>query len=627
MASVPMRRPVEGGGRRAGKTHRFLCCSLEGGGVKRNVRLMLGTTSAVALLIVSLVAGNNPTGAGARVQNRVLAHALNVELGRVKADKFRQQLSAGVMYTLLQATGELDRRAKSQVAGAPLGRSLGTVGCRRVLGGLYPNVRVNQDCTFRRQAEETIAINPTNPRNLIAGQNDSRIGFNHCGYDFSFDGGATWGDQIPPFWSTLLLDDRTTDACSDPTAAFDSKGNAYAGGIIFNVFSNANAILVEKSNAPIGGAFYHTPTPGPFQLYSTDPAGIVANDNDNIIFNDKELMTTDTHPGSPKADNVYMTWTRFTDTDSPIYFSQSTNGGATWSPGVEISGSNPAICTAGSGEQDPNACDQDQSSHPIVGSDGTVYVSFVNSNTPAGTTISQDLVVKCPAAADCSNKANWTTPVKISDEFRTQPFGPDPLTACSAGRRCLPPNGYRLASGTGSLSIDRNGVLYFVWSDFRNGGPPCDTGDAKTSTPPCNNDVFYSVSTNGGATWGPALLITPKSAFGKTAQWQPWSAVSVDGKTLWVGFYDRRYGNCEFSGCNDITLAQIGDPNSHPTFSYARLTTSSMPNLIPANNPVQAGFLGDYMWVATHGNSAPYVVWGDTRGRGGAVEEDIYFAR
>jgi hypothetical protein len=45
---------------------------------------------------------------------------------------------------------------------------------------------------LRRQAEEVIVVNPVDPDNLLAGQNDSRIGFNHCGYDFSNDGGKTW---------------------------------------------------------------------------------------------------------------------------------------------------------------------------------------------------------------------------------------------------------------------------------------------------------------------------------------------------------------------------------------------------------------------------------------------------
>jgi len=52
-----------------------------------------------------------------------------------------------------------------------------------------------------------------------------------------------------------------------------------------------------------------------------------------------------------------------------------------------------------------------------------------------------------------------------------------------------------------------------------------------------------------------------------------------------------------------------------------------MPNLTPTNNPVEAGFLGDYMWVATDARGRPHVVWADTRGLNGAVEEDVYFWR
>ena len=53
-----------------------------------------------------------------------------------------------------------------------------------------------------------------------------------------------------------------------------------------------------------------------------------------------------------------------------------------------------------------------------------------------------------------------------------------------------------------------------------------------------------------------------------------------------------------------------------------------MPNLTPANNPVQAGFLGDYMWVDVDQRNRAHIVWSDTRGRGGSVpEEDIYYAR
>ena len=222
------------------------------------------------------------------------------------------------------------------------------------------NVRVNQDCSLRRQAEEVIAVNPTNPNNLIAGQNDSRIGFNHCGYAWSFDGGKTWGDQIPPFWAYVLPDGHTADACSDPTATFDAEGNAYVGGVLFDVASAADAIVVAKSDAGIGGRFYHSPESGAFQEYDTT-LGVVASGNNPTAALDKEFIVADANLGSPKLNNVYATWTLIELTGSgvgihsPIYFGQSTDGGATWSPGIEISGSNSTYCGDFSGEADPNA--------------------------------------------------------------------------------------------------------------------------------------------------------------------------------------------------------------------------------------------------------------------------------
>jgi hypothetical protein len=308
--------------------------------------------------------------------------------------------------------------------------------------------------------------------------------------------------------------------------------------------------------------------------------------------------------------------------NSPIYFSQSTDGGATWSPGVEISGANPALCTIFSGSANPNACDQDQGSHPVVGADGTIYVSFGNQNTP-DPGVNQVLFVSCPASADCSNPASWTAPVKVGDLIGIHPFGPD-ANGCPPGRQCLPPNGYRVPEFTSiSASVDSSNRLYVSWADARNLGPNCNPlGSAATASPPCDNDVFYAYSTNGGASWSATMRLTPAGS----AQWQPWSSVAPDG-TLFVGYYDRSYGNCEFDGCNDITLAKVSNAASAaPTVRYTRLTTSSMPNLTPANNPLQAGFLGDYMWVATDANGKAYVVWADTRGLGGTVEEDIYFA-
>ena len=601
-------------------------------------KTFLWLTPLAALVLVVAGAALRPSSAesSSPVRNEILAHKLNVELGKEQAKPWEMPVSGGVMTAVLEQTGITAQRAAAWSKDGSFSPShhrggisrAKTEGCQNKFHGHgMTNIRVNQDCSFRRQAEEAIQLNPLDERNFVAGQNDSRIGFNHCGYDWSFNRGRTWGDQVPPFWQFQLLDGHTSDACSDPTVAFDSRANVYVGGVFFDVASDANAVLVMKSNAPNGGAFYHSPNPaGGFQEYRDLPVGVVA--NDTVDFNDKELMTADAWVSSPKRDNVYMTWTKFNAAGhSPIFFSQSTNGGATWSTGIEISGSNPAICTVPA----VGPCNDDQGSDPVVGPDGTIYVAFANGNVP-GAGIEQVLFVKCPAAADCSLPASWSMPVKVGDMIATHPVGPPSQNGCP-NRQCLPPNGYRAPTETTvTVSVDRDNDLFVTWADHRNNtNVNCELGAAGGGSGPCDHDIFYAFSTNGGAAWSATRDITPRSnaRFGETAQWQPWSEITKDGSRLWVAFYDRSYGNCETTGCNDITAAEIRNPTAgSPSIRYTRVTTASMPNLTPANNPVQAGFLGDYMWVDTDSHEDAHIVWADTRPlRGDAPEEDIYYAK
>jgi hypothetical protein len=371
--------------------------------MKRPIRLTVVAVVALAgVLAVVLAASGGTPGTGTK--NSVLGDAIAVDLGTAKQTPHMAQVSGGVVNAALDFSGQLEARSfgvkgAAGPKGSPALSQADTQGCQNVFhdGGAPANVRVNQDCSLRRQAEEVIVSDPNNPDHLIAGQNDSRLGFNKCGYDWSFDRGKTWGDQVPPFYQFVMADGHTADACSDPTATFDSQGNLYVAGVLFDIGSPASAFVVAKSNADVGGAFYHTPRNLSFQEYRDTPLGVVASNNDPNVFNDKEFIVADATASSPKADNVYATWTRF-DTGgcettgnpchSPIYFSQSTDGGATWSTGIEISGSNAAYCTAFSGETDPNACDQDQGSHPVVGNDGTIYVAFGNGNRPSPASIS-----------------------------------------------------------------------------------------------------------------------------------------------------------------------------------------------------------------------------------------------
>jgi hypothetical protein len=632
--------------------------------VKPAIQGLIAGVLLLALVVTVGLATSEDAGSKGQPANNILAQAAEIELGQARARQKSafQRISGSTMQATLDRMGVLQKRLARNKAKARFRYSRNdgggvhditrnSKGCPNTFHGRVDNIRVNQDCSLRRQAEEWVGVNPRDFDNVIAGQNDSMVGFNHCGYDFSFDRGRSWasvGTSPPPFYQELFTGTNdTADACSDPAGTFDHLGNAYVTGVFFEIADAESSIWVAKSNWPNGGAFYHNPAPGTFQEYSTNQMGEPANDNNPNIFHDKELMVADSRSTSPKKGRVYVTWTRFETVPpplggiSPIVFSQSADGGATWSPAVVISGVNAAVCTDFS--LTPGACDQDQGSHPVVGPDGTIYVIFGNGNTPnAG--INQVLFVRCPATKNCNSSADWEGPFRIGDLIGTHPVG-DPGNAggCPVGRQCLPPNGYRVPEFTSmSISVDRHDRLYATWSDFRNGDDPGSTcgpfGAWSTRTPPCDNDVFYSFSTDRGTTWSPTVNVTPRSRLGVTAQWQPWSDVAGDGSKVYAAFYDRHYGNCEFSGCNDITLATISRTRSaNPQVSYKRITTASMPNLIPANNPVQAGFLGDYMWVeVSHHNfnqEDVHIVWADTRPLPGRLanqrfpEEDIYYAR
>ncbi len=624
--------------------------------MKKSLRIWaVALLAAVAVPLVFLTgsAGTSRTGPG--LSNSMVARAIAIETGKIKptrADLKRPAFSGGRIVTALEASGYYDKlAAKSGKAPAPLVQANNTRGCQNVFFSAtvgVPNFRVNQDCSLRRQAEEAIAVNPTDATNYVAGQNDSWIGFNHCGYDWTTNKGRTWGDQIPPFYQFALADGHTADACSDPTATFDNAGNAYVGGVLFDACGGcaASALVVSKSNAAYKGAVLHTPNSAlSLQGYRANPLGVIESADGTTVSEDKEFVVADANASSAKKNNVYMTWTRFTANNDPIYFSQSTNGGTTWSAGVEISGSG-SFCSGGF--ESATSCDYDQGSHPFVGPDGTIYVTFTNGNTP-GLDVNQQLFVKCPVASDCSSLASWTAPVKVSDVKTRMPYGSVAATGCPGGRQCIPPNGYRVTSFTSSsVSADSSGKLYITWFDGTNIAANCNPttattpGSAATATPPCDTDVWYSYSTNGGATWSAAKIVTPATAEGKVAgtgaaQWQPWSQVAPDGSALYVGYYDRQYGTgtsyCETSGCNDITLATIATPaTATPTITYQRITSSSMPNLTATGaaanaNALQAGFIGDYMWVATDSAGHPKLVWADTRPISGTTpEEDVYFA-
>src|SRR5712691_7334374 len=174
------------------------------------------------------------------------------------------------------------------------------------------NVQVNQVLAGpfpkNKQNEPSLAQNPTNLRNLIAGSNDE-IGLPACtnttpsscpftpgisvsGFYASFDGGQTW-----PCQGLIDLSAFNESAFGDPAQAFDSKGNAYYGTLAFPFPPTTEELATGQqadffiAKSTDGGCHYASAA----RVSGAAPA----------IFDDKDAITADANPNSPFHDNVY----------------------------------------------------------------------------------------------------------------------------------------------------------------------------------------------------------------------------------------------------------------------------------------------------------------------------------
>ncbi len=172
------------------------------------------------------------------------------------------------------------------------------------------NVRVNQDCQNltdpdlagrgEAQNETAVAQDPNNPAHLVASQNDYRRGDSSCYTAYSADGGRSWADSTIPFSFTRGdafggVPRQYWQAGGDPTAAWDSKGNAYQTCLVFQRGPGTT------QNPDLSSAFYlfrSTGTNGASWSFTGRPVAEL-NDQTGEKLLDKELMAIDDRKGSP----------------------------------------------------------------------------------------------------------------------------------------------------------------------------------------------------------------------------------------------------------------------------------------------------------------------------------------
>lgn len=436
------------------------------------------------------------------------------------------------------------------------------------------------------QNETTIATNPANPKNLVAGTNDYRIfnareGRNDAsGWAYTtFDGGSTWTDvQLPHLTfqtgATGALSDM--DSAGDPAITFGPHNTVYYANIAFSRLNGGSAITMSVSHD--GGLTFGEPT-----IIALDGADADGNPIDTTIFNDKEWVGAD-----PRNGTVYVSWTRFSDTESPIMVSRSTDYGTTFGPAVRVA---PSVGTFAGG-----ITGFDQGSIPQVANDGTLYIAYeasVCATLNCNGANDHDAIV----VATSKNRGATFKNKEVSLDFDFPPnedVGDSTLTGLNFRINSYP-----------QMTYDRvTGKLWITWADDRNG-----TYNGFTSVK-TNGDNFVVSSTNGRH-WSAAITVG-------TAQDEVFPAIAAVGGNVAVTSYTRHW---DPSGINLDYAMWTGRNQSVGSGAIQRVTTASEdPNVqfvgigLVSGDTLQGEFIGDYTAVAMGPDFKVHPSWTDFRG-------------
>ncbi|MEO7793995.1 MAG: hypothetical protein ABIV06_04420, partial [Thermoanaerobaculia bacterium] len=137
--------------------------------------------------------------------------------------------------------------------------------------------------------------------------------------------------------------------------------------------------------------------------------------------------------------------------------------------------------------------------------------------------------------------------------------------------------------------------LYMTWNDD---GPGADRAN-----------VYFSHSSDGGATWTPRELVNTDA--GTNDNWQPVIAVNPAGTRLFLSWYDRRE-----DGAN--TLINVYGRNAAivgTTVLFGadyRITDTAFPVVVGVDPAIVGTYMGDYDQAVADGASF-YRTWGDNR--------------
>ena len=309
---------------------------------------------------------------------------------------------------------------------------------------------------------------------------------------------------IVAFGNNVVVGFNDSGSNSGGTNKFTGWAYSTDGGTTFtdggtlptNAVGDAGDPVLARDNAT-GRIYFSTlgfSGAGTIQMLRSDDNGVSwmapVNATPGGSSEDKQWHTVDNFPGAGQG-NVYMVSRRF-GAGPGIYFFRSTDEGATFGP------NGGTLITSGQ-----------QGAYVAVAPDHSIYAFWY-----AGTTLQM--------RKSTDQGATFGAPITVATGLVGGTNGDLALT----GRR----QGTTTFSGFRSNEFPHaavNPVTGHIYVTFANNPAGADKAD-----------IFMVMSTDGGATWGPATRVNDDAT--TTDQWQPTIAVTPDGSRVGIFYYSRQ---------------------------------------------------------------------------------------
>jgi Bacterial pre-peptidase C-terminal domain len=391
---------------------------------------------------------NDPTGGYPFVLKEVLEWMMTHQ--DLKPGPADASMSPGVEF------GDRDEEAAPRFRTATSAATAGT------------NVRTSGSQTAPR-SESDIRINYWNPSKIISASNNIASSGTQGVY-YSSDGGVTWGQTNLPLASGDSYH-------SDPTVDWSSDGTAWST----TMGINGNTLKVQSYRSTNGGA-----------TWTFD--GTISGSQTNT---DKQMAWMDHSGSSPYANTYYVIW----HNGNPAYMNRRTSSG--WGTPIQVSGSETTGTAIGADVKTNSAGDV-FGFYPDTGSRGIYIVKSTNGG------------------------GSYAAPVKIVTTYDSYDIG---VPAFSNRRILLYVSGGAYRNGT-------TNNVYALWTDL-SGDSGCTAASSEPGTntaSTCKTRIWFSRSTDGGATWSARVKINNPSSLND--QFNPFLAVDETNGTLGAIYYD-----------------------------------------------------------------------------------------